>query len=362
MVFPIVLISINILFIMFYIQLSHGNDEKFDEHLRDIAIFSVVLLLLTLYISWQISKRLSRVLNKYKKNINIKQNALQNINVVLQKKVKKKTTELAKLNEELHTMVAHEVQKNRQKDEVLFQQSKMASMGEMINNIAHQWRQPLSTISTAASGLSLKVDMDMVEKDEFKKNLDQIVDTTQHLSQTIEDFRNFFIENKSVEKFILSETIKKNLSLSSGALKAHHIKVIEEYGKVEYKGIKNELVQAILNIINNAKDALVENTPFESKRLLCIKTYRDESYAYITICDNAGGIDEEILSKIFEPYFTTKHQSHGTGIGLYMTREIIVNHMKGELLVNNKEFEYEEKNYKGAEFTIKLPYTEELDV
>lgn len=357
MFFPIALLSCNIFFLVVYIQVFSQNKASLEDFLSNVVMFSIVLFFVSLYISLMVSRKVSKIFNKYKKNIGVKQNALQNINAVLEKKVNKKTNQLAKLNEELHQMVKDEVEKNREKDKVLFQQSKMASMGEMINNIAHQWRQPLSTISTAASGLNLKVDMDMCSKEEIKKNLDNIVETTQHLSQTIEDFRSFFLENKQVERFLLSETIKKNLSLTSSTLKASQIQVVEEYGSIQYDGIKNELIQAIQNIINNAKDALVEKTAQDSKRIIYIKTYVENDFAYITITDNAGGIKEEIMAKIFEPYFTTKHQSHGTGIGLYMTREIIVNHMNGDLSVENSKFEYESKEYEGAKFIIKLPLT-----
>ncbi len=361
-IFPLSVISINFLFLIIYFQILSEDKSNIQEHISSIIAIATILFLITFYISWAVSRRVSKIFKKYKRNINVKHNALQNINAVLEKKVRKKTTQLAKLNDELHLMVQEEVEKNREKDKVLFQQSKMASMGEMINNIAHQWRQPLSTISTASSGLSMKVEMDMIDKDEFKKNLDQIVDTTQQLSQTIEDFRNFFIENKKVEKFILNETIKKNLSIVHSSLRVEHIEVFEEYGNIEYEGIKNELIQAILNIINNAKDALVEHTNSDFRRMIFIKTYKDGQNAYIDIYDNAGGIKDDVLPKIFEPYFTTKHQSHGTGIGLYMTREIIVNHMKGDLIVENTEFKKDEIPYKGAKFTIQLPLKEETDV
>lgn len=358
-IFPISVISANLLFLIVYFQILSGNKQNLEEHISSIVVLASCLFLLTIYISWIVSKKVSKIFKKYKRSLIEKQNALQNINAVLEEKVKKKTAQLAKLNEELHQMVELEVEKNREKDKVLFQQSKMASMGEMINNIAHQWRQPLSTISTASSGLSIKAEMDMYDKDEFKKNLDQIVDTTQHLSQTIDDFRNFFLENKEIERFVLNETIKKNLSLSASSLKVHHIEVHEDYANIEYTGIKNELIQAILNIINNAKDALVENTSEDFKRKIFLKTYRDEKYAYINIYDNAGGIADDVMPKVFEPYFTTKHQSHGTGIGLYMTREIIVNHMDGDLIVENYEFSYEGEKYRGARFTIKLLLGEE---
>lgn len=232
--------------------------------------------------------------------------------------MKKKTKELEELNDKLKNRFKEEVRKNRKKDQLLYSQSKMASMGEMIGNIAHQWRQPLSTISTIASGNSLKMEFDILEKDELKKDFSKIVDTTKHLSDTIEDFRNFFHENKSFEEFDLTDLLKKNLSLISASFQNSYITVVENYNSVKIRAIKNELLQATLNILNNARDALLEIE--ESKRFIVIDIYSDDKYAYICIKDSAGGVPDNIKDDIFKAHFTTKDQKSGTGIGLYMTK------------------------------------------
>jgi signal transduction histidine kinase len=275
------------------------------------------------------------------------------MNATLESKVDEKTEELEKLNMKLKDKVDEEVLKNRKKDQMLFNQSKMASMGEMIGNIAHQWRQPLSTISTAASGMSIKIDYDLASKEELKKDLELIVDTTQYLSHTIEDFRSFFKATKDKEKFCLTKLIKKDINIMNSAFKNNFIEVVYEFEDVELNTIQNELTQSILNILTNAKDALSQNS--SKNRLIIIKTFIKDRFVFITIQDNGGGIDEKIMDKIFEPYFTTKHQSQGTGIGLYMTREIVVKHLNGTIKVKNKNFKHKEKEYLGACFEIKLP-------
>lgn len=220
-------------------------------------------------------------------------------------------------------------------------------MGEMIGNIAHQWRQPLSTISTIASGIKLEDELNLMTKDKMYKNLDLIVSNTKHLSDTIEDFRNFFKKDKTKTNFVLKNIIEKVISLMSASLKNKDIKIkldIDE--NIELYTLENELTQAILNILNNSKDALLE------KELACkiikIKAYKKEEKIYIEVYDNGGGISESIIDKIFEPYFTTKFQSQGTGIGLYMTRTIIVGHMKGKIQAMNTNLECDGKDYKAA--------------
>lgn len=292
-----------------------NEEDKFLNNSIKIA-FLVILFgsLLTLLLS----KKIEMIFKKYKTNIESQKCALKNMNATLESKVNEKTKELEKLNMRLKDKVDEEVLKNRKKDQMLFNQSKMASMGEMIGNIAHQWRQPLSTISTAASGMSIKIDYELASKEELKKDLEIIVDTTQYLSHTIEDFRSFFKPTKEKEKFSLVKLIKKDINIMNSAFKNNFIEVVYEFEDVELNTIQNELTQSILNILTNAKDALTQNS--SKNRLIIMKNFIKGSFVFITIQDNGGGIDEKIMDKIFEPYFTTKHQSQGTGIGLYMTR------------------------------------------
>ena len=238
-----------------------------------------------------------------------------------------------------------------QKDELLYQQSKMAAMGEMLGNIAHQWRQPLSTISTASTGAKIQKEMDCLSDEQLFSALVSINDSAQYLSEIIEDFRGFFNpHNNKVNEFNITDTLSKTLKLVSAQFIAKDIQIIEDIKSCNLLSIENELIQVLINILNNARDALL--TKEKQKRLLFINTYKKDKNLYIEILDNAGGVPKDIMSKIFEPYFTTKDESQGTGIGLYMSQDIIQNHLDGTLNVLNKSYEYENINYEGAMFRI----------
>ena len=243
----------------------------------------------------------------------------------------------------------------KQKDNLISRQAKLADMGQMIGNIAHQWRQPLSLISSSASGLKLYKDMGKLNDELFNETVEQIVKTTTHLSQTIDDFKNFIKDDKEKTVFSLNDIIRTDLSLLDGIIKTSHITIDikKQEEDIILKGYPNELIQAIMNIITNSKDAL-EDSNVEDK-LIFIEIGKLNSHAYLKIYDNANGIDENIKDKIFQPYFTTKHKSQGTGLGLFMTHRIINDSMDGTIRVSNIEFEIENKNYKGACFTIELP-------
>ena len=244
--------------------------------------------------------------------------------------------------------------KLKEKEILLIQKSKMAAMGEMIENIAHQWRQPLSLISVVSSTLLLQKKLDMhIPKDEECEQLTKIGDTVNYLSQTIDDFRSFFNEKKLKENFLLEDSYKKVLNLMSSNFKAMQIEVIENIENVEIETFENELIQVIMNILTNAKDVLLSKGN-DFRKLIFIEIYKENDKSIFSIKDNAGGIPIENIEKIFEPYFTTKGDE-GTGIGLHMSKEIIQNHMNGELKVENSIFDYQGEEYKGAKFTIILP-------
>jgi len=244
----------------------------------------------------------------------------------------------------------------KQKELLLNNQSKMASMGEMIGNIAHQWRQPLTAISVAAGGIKLGYDLDINDDDEVKRELDNIVDNTKFLSDTIEDFQNFLKNDRQMSIFSVNDTIDKSISIVSANLEASEINIIKEYeDNIKINGISNDLVQVLLNIINNAGDILKSKKNINIKKYIIINTKKEDNNLILTIQDTAGGVPEDIINKIFEPYFTTKHQSKGTGLGLYMTHKLIVEGMSGDIKVVNNEFTYEGESYFGAKFIIKLP-------
>ncbi|WP_321469082.1 HAMP domain-containing sensor histidine kinase [Halarcobacter sp.] len=233
------------------------------------------------------------------------------------------------------------------KDQQLLEQAKMAQMGEMIGNIAHQWRQPLSAISTIASGIKLNHEFGMLQENDIPKNMDLIVDNTKYLSKTIDTFRDFIKEKRVEKEVIIQDRIEESLKIIQASLENNHIKLIKNIDyqtPIKYKMIPEELAQVLINILNNAKDAIIHKKIEDSwiKISLIIKSNK----ILITIEDNAKGIEEVNIAKIFDPYFTTKHQSQGTGLGLYMSKTIIEKHLGGSLSVKNSE--------NGALFTIEL--------
>ena len=250
--------------------------------------------------------------------------------------------------------IKHHLNENVKQQAILAQQSKMASMGEMIGNIAHQWRQPLSSITTSATGMKLQKEMDVLEDKFLLDGLENIHKSAQYLSNTIDDFRNFFKDNKEKTQFNLQKTISKSETLVYVQLHNKDISIIKNDLDLSVKNYENELIQVIINLVNNAKDELIKKDP-NLKRYIFIDIEQKDEKALIKIKDNAGGIPEQIKEKIFEPYFTTKGTTHGTGIGLYMSKKLIHKKLKGDLKVRNIEFKYNDINYEGAEFTITLP-------
>ncbi len=243
----------------------------------------------------------------------------------------------------------------KQQEKMILQQARTSAIGEMIGNIAHQWRQPLSAISTASTGLKVQLEMEMnMSKEETIETLEKINSQTQFLSKTIEDFRGFFSEDMSeVSEFEINDAINKVNDLTKDSFKINFVQVHYDIEKELFiLGNKNLLIQALINIYNNALDVLKEN---EGKRLIFVSIKKDDSNVILSIKDNGGGISSSNIEKIFDPYFTTKHQSQGTGIGLYMTHQIIVKQLKGYISAKNIEYEYEGEKFVGALFTIIIP-------
>lgn len=249
-----------------------------------------------------------------------------------------------------------DIEELKRKEYLLAEQSKLAAMGEMIGNIAHQWRQPLNIISITASNLKLKKDLNELNYENLDDSLKLILKTTEHLSNTIDTFNDFFKHTKERSLFNLKENIENNLLLINTFFKEFNIEILLDLEDDIYIfGVANEFSQAFINILNNAKDALVQNIDDDELRLIKIKTKKNNENIEIIIKDNALGIEKSILNKIFEPYFTTKHQYQGTGLGLYMTRQIITTSMKGEIHAENSYFKHNTIQYSGAKFIISLP-------
>ena len=250
-----------------------------------------------------------------------------------------------------------DVTDTKMKENLLIQQSKLAAMGEMIAIIVHQWKQPLSLISTSSTGMKLQLEMDMLTKEFSMEALNAIINATKHLSTTIDDFRDFFKPKRFKTTFNLNESISKSLKLISSGFKNKNIKIIQNIDNCSITTYENDLIQLLINILGNAKDALLN---IDTQRLifLCANISNDNKNLLVSIKDSAGGIPEDIIEKIFEPYFTTKEDTNGTGIGLYIVSEILTKHMKGKIEVANVEFTYENNKYFGAEFKLNIPLEE----
>ena len=242
--------------------------------------------------------------------------------------------------------------KLKENELLLIQQSKLASMGEMIANIAHQWRQPLSIISTSATGIKIQKELGMLDDDSEIKALDCINENAQYLSNTIEDFRDFFKKSKIKSLINLDDLLEKTLKLILTRLKNKEITIVKNSFDIEFESYEREMIQVFMNIINNSIDAF-ENKNYD--KFIFFDTEKFENKIVIKIKDNAGGIDEHIIDRIFEPYFTTKESKQGTGIGLYMCNEIVVKHLNGKIFVENETFDYLDNRYKGSQFTIEIP-------
>jgi signal transduction histidine kinase len=253
--------------------------------------------------------------------------------------------ELQELNQKLELRVKEEVQKSRDKDSILIHNSKLAQMGEMMSMIAHQWRQPLSAISAASTGLQVKIELGKYDEDLFLNSLEKIEEYVYHLSSTIDDFTDFFKPSKKREVTTLQKLVDKALFILSSSFSKNSISVVVDHKEsVTLETFSNEVIQVLINLLKNAENILVKRGVNEPK--IEINCFEKDSKKYIEISDNAGGIDEGILDKIFESYFTTKEREDSTGLGLYMSKFIIEDSCKGKLKVENAPL--------GAKFTIVL--------
>ncbi len=243
----------------------------------------------------------------------------------------------------------------KEKEKLLEKQSRLATLGEMIGNIAHQWRQPLSVISTLASSVSVYNELKTLDDKTIEKSMETIVQQSEYLSNTINDFRNFIKNDRNKQKFSIVKMINKALSIANASLSKHYVQVITDFEDDGVcNGFESEILQAILNILNNAKDVLEKNIENEDGRFIFLTTSLTDDSIVIKIKDNAGGVPEEIKEKLFEPYFTTKGDNEGTGLGLYMCKNIVEDSC-GKVSVENRKYSHNGVNFIGAEFTISFP-------
>lgn len=278
-----------------------------------------------------------------KKELLKKEAEYEELNRSLEKRVEEQTRELKELNKTLEERVKDEIAKNEDKQRVMFWQSRHASLGQMLANIAHQWRQPLTELSLAM--FSIKKAMQSDDKDGVAKFYDESKNIIKNMSNTIDDFTNFFTPQKEKYYFNITESIKESLGLLDNMINDEVITVKTDFTDIEVLGVTNELTQVIINLINNSKDAFLSNGILIKE--INISSKKDDGFAVIEVQDNAGGIPKENIEKIFEPYFTTKHKSRGTGLGLFMSKMICEQGLNGTMDVSSK------KNT--TTFTIKIP-------
>lgn len=256
-----------------------------------------------------------------------------------------KRLELEGFNRSLEERIAQAVDELRMKDRLLILQGRQAAMGEMINNIAHQWRQPLNTLGLVIQQVQLYHDLGDFNGEFLKEKTLMCMGLIQHMSLTIDDFRDFFRPDREKEVFEVNQIIERTLTLIIESFKNQHIGIeLHMDAHPMISGYPNEYAQVLLNILMNSKDALAGHKPEDAR--IVLHSFEENGKAVITITDNGGGIAGGVIDRIFDPYFTTKETDKGTGIGLFMSKAIIEKNMGGRLTVRNTGG--------GAEFRIEV--------
>ena len=319
--------------------------EKIEEHyygtLISTILFITIILLLSTILAYSIYTNIKRLIY-----------GLSDI-------VAKKTKDYQELALQLEYKVNKEVIKNREKDQIMYQHARLAAMGEMIGNIAHQWRQPLNALTLLIQSFGIKSMSGSLTQEFIDKQVDEGLRLANQMSNTIEDFKNFFSPHKDREYFGVVKALEETLELVEFFCKDEHIDIkLIAKEEIRVYGYSNEFSQVILNLLNNARDNF-KHKDIQKNRKIVIKVERKNSpepFVMISFIDNGGGIDEHIIDRIFEPYFTTKHKSTGTGIGLYMSKQIIEKQMHGIVTMKNITSKLGTNQvYKCAQFIIAIP-------
>jgi len=342
--------------------------EKFIKALiNELSVVTVIMIILIIAVALMMSSYLSRKIEKIlvgtkkfsnneldyrlKVSSNDEIGQLETSFNEMAAKIEGLIKEEKDLNEHLEKKVDEEQTKQKEQEQILIQQTRLAAMGEMIGNIAHQWRQPLNALGLVLQNLKFSYEIGDLSDEVMDRSIGKADMITKSMSKTIDDFRDFFKPNKAKEYFDINTSVLDAIALVESTLEHHKIELVKDFeeDEIEIFGFKNEFSQVVLNVISNAKDAVLENK-IENPKII-IKTQTQDNNILISIKDNAIGVKEDIIHKIFEPYFTTKDEVQGTGIGLYMSKIIIERNMNGQIYVENAK--------DGATFIIKLPIKNE---
>ena len=319
------------------------TEKQINDKLFQTSTFMLIFLIGLIF--FFISMVLFTIINHFK-----------NLNAYLEENVSLKTKELQELNDSLALRVKKEVENSRKKDNIMFQQARLASLGEMLQNIAHQWRQPLGSLMMIIQSFESKFLAKKLTEEFVTSRVADAQMLSQNMSDTLEDFRTFFNPNKSKKEFSLKEVIQKSIDLSKYQLEREAID-LHFFLKEDLRvfGFKNELIHVLLNLIGNSKDILASKAELP-QRIIHIIAKENEQAIYINVIDNGGGIKSDIIPKVFDPYFTTKHQSVGTGIGLFMSKQMVEKHMHGKITCKNIRHKLgTAKLWSCAMFTITIP-------
>jgi len=291
-------------------------ENMLDDELDTIIKASAGIIFLIVMLSLLLSRKINAIFKEYQKEVSLREDAL------------------LELNQSLEQRVALQVDAHRQKDKMLIQQSKMAEMGDMLSMIAHQWRQPLNQMSYVLMNIQSAYEYKELTKEYLNEKVKEGNNILEFMSTTIDDFKNYFKPDKEKEFVLVSDVVKTSVNFMKKSLELDGVEVVlEQEGRELTHIYKNEFIQVLLNLIKNAKDALVEHKINNPK--ITIKSISQKEKLLVSICDNGGGIDTKIMDDIFKPYFTTKSEKQGTGLGLYMSKMIIEEHIGGKLSVKN---------------------------
>ena len=311
------LFVIIVIYIICSLFLYKNNYELFEKYFKEVILLSIILILISLYFSYKITNLLKESFIKYQNKI------------------------------------LEDIEENKKRDFMLFQQSKLATIGELLYNISHQWRQPLSVITTTASGIKIQKEMGIDNKLKEIEMLDGIVKNGNYLSQTIEDFRDFYNPTTLKVGFLIGDCINKCIKIINPQFMNKDIIIKKDIEEFSIYGFEQQLIQVLINLLNNSRDIFETNNI--KNKIIFIKTGIIKDNFIIEITDNGGGIEKSNLEKIFKLYFTTKYKSVGTGVSLYMSYQIISEIFNGYLTVENSEIKHLGKTYIGAKFKIIIP-------